>query len=130
MGFHSLAPRELISLVLAGEWRDAQPGEQPLIEGQAISSVCIATAGTVQISRRGRALTTLDPGHILGTGLALTGNPSPVSASFTAAGRYIRWPVENLRVFLDAKPDLRVAVQGLVSRDLAAKLEATASMIR
>jgi CRP-like cAMP-binding protein len=129
MGFHSLAPRDFISLVLAGEWRDAQPGEQPLTEGQPVSSVCIATAGTVQISRLGKALTTVKPGHVLGTALALTGNASPVSASFTAAGRYIRWPLANLRTFLDAKPELREAIHALVSRDLADKLETTASMI-
>jgi hypothetical protein len=46
-----------------------------------------------------------------------------VDARFAAAGRYIGWSTETLRVFLDKRPDLRVALQQVTSRDLAAKLE-------
>jgi hypothetical protein len=53
----------------------------------------------------------------------LTGDPSPVDASFIEPGRYICWPLYNIRSFLDKKPELRVTLQNLVNRDLAAKLE-------
>jgi hypothetical protein len=33
------------------------------------------------------------------------------------------WRLHDLRAFLDRRPDLRVALQSLVSRDLAAKVE-------
>jgi hypothetical protein len=33
------------------------------------------------------------------------------------------WPLSSLRAFVDKRPELRVALQGLVSRDLAGKLE-------
>jgi hypothetical protein len=33
------------------------------------------------------------------------------------------WPLASLRTFMDKRPDLRIALQGLVSRDLAGKLE-------
>jgi hypothetical protein len=32
------------------------------------------------------------------------------------------WPLSSLRTFVDKRPDLRVTLQGLVSRDLATKL--------
>jgi CRP-like cAMP-binding protein len=123
MGFHSLRPREFVSLVLAGEWKDAAPGDQVATEGETLSSVCIAIAGTVHMRRQGKDLGALTPGHLIGTTLALTGHPSPVNASFTEPGRYMCWPLSNLRSFLDKRPELRVTLQSLVNHDLAEKLE-------
>ena len=123
LGFRSLRPREFVSLVLAGEWKDATPGDQVVIEGKTISSVCIAIAGTVQIRKQGKDLGALTPGQLIGTGLALTGHPSPFNASFTEPGRYMCWPLSNLRSFVDKRPELRVTLQSLVNRDLAGKLE-------
>ena len=65
----------------------------------------------------------MTPGHIIGTGLALTGEPSPVEVTFTEPARYMRWSLPSLRSFMDKRPDLRVTLQGLVNRDLAGKLE-------
>jgi CRP-like cAMP-binding protein len=53
----------------------------------------------------------------------LTGAPSPVEATFIEPARYMSWPLPSLRAFMDKRPDLRVALQSLVSRDLAGKLE-------
>jgi hypothetical protein len=55
----------------------------------------------------------------------VTGDPSPVEATFTEAARYMCWPLHDLRTFLDQRPDLRVTLQRLVSDDLARKLEAS-----
>ena len=72
--------------------------------------------------RRGERIGALTPGHIIGTGLALTGEPSPVEITFTEAARYMRWSLSSLRRFMDTRPDLRVTLQGLVNRYLAEKL--------
>jgi hypothetical protein len=65
----------------------------------------------------------LKPGHVIGTALALTGEPSPVDATFTDTARYMCWPLNNIRSFLDKRPALRVTLQSLVNRDLAGKLQ-------
>jgi CRP-like cAMP-binding protein len=123
MGFHSLRPREFVSLVLAGEWKNAATGDKVLTEGQPVSSICIPISGAVKVRKRGQELETSKAGHVIGTALTLTGDPSPVDASFIEPGRYICWPLYNIRSFLDKKPELRVTLQNLVNRDLAAKLE-------
>ena len=123
MGFHSLRPREFVSLVLAGEWKNAAAGDKVLAEGTPVSTVCIATAGIVHIRRQGQELVELQPGHLIGTALALTGAPSPVEATFSEPARYMCWPLSNLRSFLDKRPELRITLQSLVNRDLAGKLE-------
>ena len=122
--FDSLRPREFLSLALVGEWRDAAAGEQLLTAlAKPAARVCIAISGDIEVRSGETSVGSLAPGHLVGTALVLTGNPSPVDARFVAAGRYIGWSTQTLRVLLDKRPDLRVALQQVTSRDLAAKLE-------
>jgi CRP-like cAMP-binding protein len=123
LGFQSLRPREFVALTLIGEWKSAEPGERVMKEGEPASGLCIAISGSAEVRKQGDRMGTLRPGHIIGTALALTGAPSPVEIVFTEPARYMRWSLANLRSFMDKRPDLRVTLQGLVSRDLAGKLE-------
>jgi Popeye protein conserved region len=123
LGFRSLRPREFVSLALVGEWKNGAVGEKVLTEGEPVSRLCIPIAGSADVRRQGRPVGRLEPGHIIGTALALTGAPSPVEATFTEPARYMSWPLPSLRAFMDKRPDLRVALQALVSRDLAVKVE-------
>jgi hypothetical protein len=123
LGFRSLRPREFVSLSLVGEWKNAEPGERVLTEGEPVSSLCIPITGSADVRKEGERIGALQPGHIIGTALALTGEPSPVEVTFTEPARYMRWSLPSLRRFMDARPELRVTLQGLVSRDLAGKLE-------
>ena len=123
LAFRSLRPREFLSLALVGEWCDAEAGERLLTAGEPAASICIAIAGQVDVYRGETSVGRLEPGHLVGTALVLTGSPSPVDARFVGPGRYIRWSTQTLRVFLDKRPDLREALQRVTSRDLAAKLE-------
>jgi CRP-like cAMP-binding protein len=89
---------------------------------EEVSSICIAISGRVQVRKQGKDLTALEPGHVIGTALALTGDPSPVDATFDGNARYMCWPLESIRSFVDRRPELRLTLQGLVNRDLAGKL--------
>jgi CRP-like cAMP-binding protein len=88
-----------------------------------VSCLCIPITGSADVRRLGERIGALKPGHIIGTALALTGEPSPVEVTFTEPARYMRWSLPSLRRFMDKRPDLRVTLQGLVNRDLAGKLE-------
>src|SRR5262249_39355385 len=123
LGFRSLRPRDFVALTLAGEWRDGVAGDKLLTEGQRAESISIAISRTVQVHRRGDYLGRLEPGEIVGSSLAFTGSLSPVDAAFARPGRYIRWPLSSIRTFIDKRPELRVALQTLVNRDLAGKVE-------
>jgi len=127
MGFHALRPREFVSLLLAGEWKDAAAGDKVLTEGKPVSPICIAISGTVQVRRQGREVGVLQPGVLIGTAVALTGEPSPVDATFAETARYMCWPLHSIRGFLDKRPELRVTLQGLANQDLAKKLGAMLS---
>jgi CRP-like cAMP-binding protein len=123
MGFGSLRPREFVSLLLAGEWKTAAAGDAVLTEGKPVSAICIAISGSLKVRKDGKEVVPLRPGHLIGTALALTGEPSPFGATFTEPARYFCWPLGNIRTFLDKRPDLRLTLQSLVNRDLATKIE-------
>jgi hypothetical protein len=123
LGFQSLRPREFVALALVGEWKNAEPGERVVKEGEPVSGVCISISGSAEVRKQGDPIGTLGPGHIIGTALALAGTPSPVEIVFAEPARYMRWSLPNLRTFMDKRPDLRVTLQQHVNRDLAGKLE-------
>jgi CRP-like cAMP-binding protein len=123
LAFRSLRPREFLSLTLIGEWKDATVGDKVLTEGEPVSRLCISIAGNAEVSKQGKPVGMLEAGHIIGTAIVMAGSPSPVDATFTQPARYMAWPLASLRTFMDKRPDLRIALQGLVSRDLAGKLE-------
>jgi hypothetical protein len=123
LAFRSLRPREFVSLSLVGEWKSGEAGEKVMTEGEPVSCLCIPITGGADVCRRGERIGALRPGNIIGTALALTGDPSPVEVTFTEPARYMRWSLPSLRRFMDKRPDLRVTLQGLVNRDLAGKLE-------
>jgi Popeye protein conserved region len=127
LGFRSLRPREFVSLSLVGEWKNAQAGERIVTEGQPVSHLCIAITGGAEVHKQRERIGTLSPGHIIGTALALTGDPSPVDITFIEPAHYMRWSLPSLRRFMDKRPDLRVALQALVNRDLAGKVGALLS---
>ena len=123
LSFRSIRPREFVSLSLVGEWKSAEAGEKVVTEGQPVSHLIIAITGNAEVRKQGTPLGSLSPGHIIGSALALTGDPSPIDMTFTEPARYMRWELPSLRRFMDKRPDLRVTLQGLVNRDLAGKLE-------
>jgi hypothetical protein len=123
LSFRSLRPREFVSLSLVGEWKSAEADERVVAEGKPVSGLCIPITGSAEVRKQGERIAALRPGQIIGTSLALTGDPSPVDVTFTEPARYMRWSLPSLRAFIDKRPDLRVTLQGLVNRDLAGKLE-------
>ena len=122
LGFQGLRPREFVSLSLVGEWKNADSGETVVSEGEPVSSLNIPISGAAEVQKSGERIGELKPGHIIGTALAFTGDPSPVRVTFTEPARYMHWSLSSLRRFVDMRPDLRTALQGLISRDLAQKL--------
>jgi Popeye-like protein len=126
MGFHALTRRDFVALVMVGAWHAAAAGDKMLTEGHPVSSVSIAVRGMLRIHVRGRDLGLLEPGHVVGTAVALTGKPSPFDATFTEPGRYITWPLAKVRRFTEGRPELQSALQRLVNEDLARKLESLA----
>ena len=123
MGFQTLRPREFVSLLLTGQWRDATPGERIVTQHEPVDRLSIPISGRVDVSREGEPLGSFAPGQMIGLALAVTGEAASFDATFGEPGRYMSWPLPALRSFLDKRPELRVALQRLAGQDLAMKVE-------
>lgn len=123
LGFRALRPREFVSLLLAGEWRNSARGDRIITHGQPVDRLCIPISGSIEVSRNGQRLGELPPGRIVGLAVAVTGEAPAFDATFTEPGRYMSWALPSLRKFLDRRPELRSALQQLASHDLATKIE-------
>ena len=109
--------------------KTAAAGDVVLAQGKPVSAVCIAISGSLKVRKEGKEVMPLKPGHLIGTGLGLTGEPSPLSATFAEPARYFSWPLASIPAFLDKRPDLRLTLQSLVNRDLTSKVEKLSSYL-
>jgi CRP-like cAMP-binding protein len=123
LGFHVLRPREFVSLLLAGEWRDAAQGDMLVERGKPIDRIAIPISGSVDVTRGGQTLGAFAPGQMIGLAQAVNDEPASFDAAFSESGRYMSWPLPRLRTFLDKRPELRLAIQRLAGQDLATKIE-------
>jgi hypothetical protein len=122
LDFASIRPRDFISLLMVGEWKDAAPGERLLTTGEPTDAICIAISGDLEIRKGPTVIGRLQPGEPVGLALAFTQEPSFVDAAFLTTGRYVKWPIANLRGFLDKKPDIRAALQQQANTELAKRV--------
>lgn len=123
LGFKALRPREFVSLLLAGEWRDAVRGDRLLEQGRAVERIAIPISGSVEVTHGGQRLGAFAPGQLIGLALAVNDDVASFDAAFSEPGRYMSWPLPTLRKFLDKRPELRLALQRLAGHDLATKVE-------
>jgi len=123
LGFQTLRPREFVSLLLAGQWRDAARGDRIITHDEPVERLSIPISGVVEASRNGEHIGSFAPGQMVGLAIAVTGEAASFDAAFSQPGRYMSWPLATLRTFLDKRPELRVALQRLAGQDLATKVE-------
>lgn len=122
LSFSPLNLREFVDLVSLGTWHSADHDEQIIAEGAPASVIAIAISGDVTIAHSKQVIGTIEPGLVVGTALALTGNPSPVAAIAQPGARFIQWNATELRTFVDKRPELRTALSSLVNAELARKV--------
>lgn len=122
MAFGSIRPRDFVSLLMAGEWKNAESGERLLTAGAPTDAIYIATAGDVEFRIGERAIGRLKPGQTIGLALAFTEESSSADAAFLTPGRYVKWATADLRHFLERKPEVRTALQQHVNAELAKRV--------
>src|SRR6185436_7750660 len=97
--FRPVRPRDFVSLLMVGEWRDAAPGERLLTAGQRADAIFVAISGDLEFRKEDTVIGRLKPGQTVGLALAFTEEPSAVDAQFLTAGRYVKFPIAGLRRF-------------------------------
>lgn len=119
----ALSPRKVLQVLSIGSWITAEAGERFIESGKRIEAVWLILRGKVRVTYGERILGDLIPGEIVGSALLLTGVTPVVDASASEPVRAVRWEIGTLEPYLTANPDVRIAVQRHLARDLAGKVE-------
>ena len=119
LAFKTLSPREFLTLLTLGEWRDGTAGEPIIIPNQHNAYVSILCSGEAVAALGDRELVKIPEGKLLGIPSVLVGEPINFEIRLSVPSRYMRWSVVQLRQFTDKRPEIRDKLQSIVSRDLA-----------
>jgi len=120
--FKDLPTRKVLQLLSVGTRTTPRMGERMLERGKHPENISLIVQGTVRIERNGDALGELVPGNLVGSALLLTGVPAEVDAVPIGPVRAYCWQIDTLERYLVAHPEVRIAVQRHLARDLAGKL--------
>lgn len=81
-------------------------------------------SGTASLEKNGERRVISAPAFV-GEVAFLLEQPASATVTLKADGRYVRWPVAELRAYLDGQEGLKASLEGAFNRDLALKLAAS-----
>lgn len=95
-------------------------GEHIFEQGKVIEHILIPISGAVSASRAGRRLAQLNPGELIGAGIAV-GNAASLYSAEDA--RYISWQVADIRRYKEKNPEVRDRLNDMINHHLVAQVD-------
>ena len=129
LAFRTLTPRELKKLAALATWEEAAAGTRLVEEGTKLDRLLLVVEGEAGVIAGGKRVATLGEGRFVGEMSFVTGAPTTAAVDAATPMRFVSFPSEALRAFLAKNPDLRAALQLIMSRDLVAKLRPGSSEV-
>lgn len=123
--FRSLTRREFVTLLSRGAWRGAASGEALITRGESPEELLLLTEGRVAVVVGGEEIARMGPGNFIGEMSFFTAKPPSVDVRALSRVRMIGWPVEPLRRFLDAQPEVRAKLERVIGADVIDKVRAS-----
>jgi len=120
--FRTLRPRELVRLLRVGTFVDHASGARLVERGVPLDHLLLVVRGTARVELADGDAIEIRDGTFVGELGYLTGKPPGADVVATSALRLVRWPVPDLRAFLDEHPELDATMQQVLGSDLAMKL--------
>jgi len=123
--FASLTREQLAQLVKVGSWRTLEPGTQVTREGEPVKDLVLICEGQMVVESQGRTITHLHGGSLVGELAFVSGNAASATVTAQRVTRAFVLEMEKLRKVVRVDDLVASAVDRVVGRDLAAKLQAS-----
>jgi hypothetical protein len=120
--FKNFAPFEFMKLMRIGKWLEAKQGEVLAAEKQSLDAVMLIYNGLVGVETNGTEVARLKDGNFIGEVSFITGGEASATVRALTPTRYIAWPKEAISHLLNRNPNMRFAMQSMLSTDLSKKL--------
>jgi CRP-like cAMP-binding protein len=122
LAFQNLPPRKVLQVLSIGAWTTEQRGKRLIESGKVPDDIALIVRGNVRVTRDGSDVGVLGPGDFAGSALILGGLPADFDVVVEEPVRVVRWQVGTLEKYLNANPEMRIAMQRHLARELARKV--------
>ena len=123
--FRTLTPREMKKILKLSSWEDADPGECFVSKDEPLERLILIYSGKADVELDGKKVSELHAGQFIGELSYFTDEVAAANVVATEATRYVCWPKDRLKSYLDKNPDLRAAFQIILGSVLAKRLKDT-----
>ena len=125
IAFRSLTPREMKKILKLSSWNNAVPGECFVSKDEPLERLILIYSGQANVEIDGQKVGELHAGQFIGELSYFTDDVAAANVVATQDTRYVSWPKNRLRSFLDSNADLRAAFQIILGSVLAKRLQDT-----
>ena len=119
--FYTLSPGEFKKLLKIADWFDGSSEEKITTEGEIPSRLYFIINGEALIARDDKKFI-VGPNVFIGELAYLTNKPATATVKLTNKVVGISWKATSLTKLLASNPQMKIAFDGLLNQDLAAKL--------
>lgn len=119
--FYTLSPGEFKKLLKIADWFDGSSEEKITTEGEIPSRLYFIINGEALIARDDKKFI-VGPNIFIGELAYLTKKPATATVKLTDKVVGISWKTTSLTKLLASYPQMKIAFDGLLNQDLAAKL--------
>lgn len=123
IAFRTLTPREMKKILNLSSWSDAVTGECFVSMGEPLERLILIYSGKANVEIAGQKVGELHAGQFIGEMSYFTDEHATADVVATQDTRYVSWPNDRLRNFLDSNSDLRAAFQIILGSVLAKRLQ-------
>lgn len=124
MAFRTLTPREFKGLMQYAEWRNGEPDEILIQQGEELQDIVFVFSGSVDIQRDGRSIAKCNKGQFLGEMSFVSGEVTSASVQTLEPTCYVAWPAKELHEVCEKKAELKYAIQTIFGNGMVEKLKA------
>jgi len=125
IAFRTLTPREIKKILKLSSWEDADLGECFVSKDEPLERLILIYSGKADVEIDGKKIGMLHAGQFIGELGYFTDEVAAADVVATEATRYVSWPKDRLKSFLDKDSDLRAAFQIILGSVLAKRLKDT-----
>lgn len=119
--FQGLPPGDFRNLVLQAERKVLGDTVQVTTEGATAHKLYYVISGNIQVVKRGERFT-MPPNLFVGEVAYLSGQPSAATTRLPAGAEVLEWDVATLRARAAKNARFKLAIQAMISSDLAVKV--------
>lgn len=119
--FQTLTPGEFRQVLKLAEWRTAGQKVTLTVEDETVERLYFVLDGEITIRKADRSFTV--PANVfIGEIAFLLGSKASATVEVSPGTRFVQWPQQAFKHMLSRRPSLKMALDSLFNRDMAAKV--------